>query len=161
MSNWLASEMNRVNAQLKRVQENLSDGAEKIELFRVRRNLEKALHEHYKQGDRIELRDEFELRCEKCNAIQAREEDYYIHLRKDHRVKETDAIELTNKPREAYEKEIQELRRLLAKYTEADLEDQFTREHNKEMETRAREEYSRHAGSDTEEAGIPAPSPSV
>lgn len=154
MSNWLASEMNRVNALLKRVQENLEDGTEKIELFRVRRQLEKALHEHYKQGDRIELREKFELRCDRCGAVQAREEDYYIHLRKDHRVKEADAIEQTNAPREAYEKEILELRRLLAKYTEADLEDQFTREHNRQMETRAREEFSRHAEQNASASGL-------
>lgn len=112
--------------ELKALQERF-EGADALAVFQVRRKLEKALFEHYKQGPRIPLRAEFELRCEKCGKTQDNEDQYYLHLRKAHNVEDHDAVDLTNRQRSEYEESLQTLRKLLTTHTDYDLEDDFTR----------------------------------
>lgn len=123
-----------VVAELKRLQERF-EGTDAVAIFQARRKLEKAIFEHHKQGERIPLRTEFELTCEVCGKAQTNEDEYYLHLRKVHGVKDLEAVKQTNEQRDEYNGEIQELRRLLTKHTDCDLEDDFTRGFTGEEET--------------------------
>lgn len=116
---------------IKKFEERL-EGTERVALFQERRKLEKALFEQAKQGERIPLRVEFELCCEVCGSVQDNEDQYYLHLRKAHKVKDLDAVDAANRQGETWNDETQELRRLLAKYTDFDLEDDFTRGFNRQ-----------------------------
>lgn len=129
--------------ELKQLQERF-EGTDAVAIFQVRRKLEKAIFEHHKQGERIPLRTTFELRCEVCNQVQDNEDQYYIHLRKAHKVKDIEAVEKTNQQRGSYEEDIQTLRRLLSKHTDYDLEDQFTRGFTGEEENSGRDEHGDH-----------------
>jgi hypothetical protein len=112
--------------ELKALQERF-EGTDAVALFQVRRKLEKAIFEHHKQGERIPVRSEFTLTCEVCGKEQDNEDMYYLHLRKGHGIEDTSAVDKTNEQRDGYTQEMQELRRLLAKHTDYDLEDDFTR----------------------------------
>ena len=124
----------RVVTEMKRLQDRF-EGADAVAIFQVRRKLEKAIFEHHKQGERIPLRTSFELTCEVCNKVQTNEDEYYLHLRKVHGIKDLEAVPKANEQREAYTGEVAELRKLLAKYTDFDLEDDFTRGFTGEEET--------------------------
>lgn len=126
MNSTIVDNLERHITELKGYEYKL-EGQERLHLFQIRRKLEKTLFEHHKQGSRIPLRSEFELACEKCGAIQDNEDQYYLHLRKVHGIKDLESVKLTNEQRESYETEVQMLRELLTKHTEFDLEDDFTR----------------------------------
>lgn len=117
--------------EIKKVEQRL-EGTDRVALFQERRKLEKALFEQAKQGERIPLRVEFELTCEVCGSVQDNEDQYYLHLRKAHRVKDLDAVDAANKQGETWNEETTELRRLMTKYTDFDLEDDFTRGFNRQ-----------------------------
>lgn len=112
--------------KLRAVENELRDDA-RMSVFTARRYLQAGLFEAEKQGSRIAVRKEFEMICEVCKKVMTGEEEYYLHLRKAHKISEQEAAEHSNKPRGEYETDIQELRRLLAEYTDSDLEDDFTR----------------------------------
>jgi len=96
---------------------------ERKTVFLARRALQKAQNDYLKQGDRVEVTKEFELCCKECNAVQLREEDYYLHLRQKHDYTDEEAAEESNNPRANYEQGLQQLKELLATYTETLLED--------------------------------------
>lgn len=116
----------RVVNDMKRLQERF-EGADAVAVFQARRKLEKAIFEHHKQGARVPVRTDFEITCEKCGVVQENEDQYYLHLRKYHKVDDEESVDLANQQRGNYEEEIQTLRKLLAKHTDFDLEDDFTR----------------------------------
>lgn len=95
-------------------------------LFAVRRKLQAHIAEHERAGERIPIRTKFRIDCCKCGKVQQDEEEYYLHLRKVHGMDEGDTVEESNRPRTEYDGDISELRRLMAKYTDADTEDGFT-----------------------------------
>ena len=97
-------------------------------IFGIRRKLQEHIGEHQRAGNRIPIRKKFRIDCVKCGQQQSNEEEYYLHLRKVHAVDEGETVELSNEPRTKYDGDIQELRRLMAEYTDSDTEDDFTRE---------------------------------
>jgi hypothetical protein len=97
-------------------------------LFGIRRQLQAHIGQHQRAGARIPIRKKFRIDCEKCGIEQSGEEEYYLHLRKVHGVEEDETVDLSNAPRTKYDGDIQELRRLLAEYTDSDTEDDFTRD---------------------------------
>jgi hypothetical protein len=127
--------------ELKQLQERL-EGTDAVAVFQVRRKLEKAIFEHHKQGERIPLRTSFELRCEVCGVEQDNEDQYYLHLRKAHKIADHDAVDKANKQRGDYTEDVQNLRRLLTQYTDFDLEDEFTRGFTGEEENTCCDEHS-------------------
>lgn len=131
MNPAIAEDMEATIDEIKRFEHRL-EGTDKVGLFQLRRKLEKAVFEQAKQGERIPLRVDFELTCDVCGVVQDNEDQYYLHLRKAHRVKDHDAVDAANKQGEEWNHETQELRRLMTKYTDFDLEDDFTRGFNRQ-----------------------------
>lgn len=123
----------KVIQKMKRLQERFQ-GDDALDVFKLRRELEAAVFEYHKQGERIPIR-EFELECELCGADMMNEDEYYLHLRKTHSTPDNEAVEITNRPRTEYEAETNQLSSLLSKYTDYDLEDDFTRGFTGEEET--------------------------
>lgn len=95
-------------------------------IFGIRRKLQAHIGTHQRAGSRIPVRKKFSIDCEKCGKRQQDEEEYYLHLRKVHGVDEAETTKMSNEPRTKYEGDLQELRRLLAEFTDADTEDAFT-----------------------------------
>ena len=108
---------------LRDIEDEMHEVAAKRIVFTARRRLEAAQNDYLKQGDRVEVTKKFKLCCTECNAEQMREEDYYLHLRQKHDYSDEDAATESNNPRANYEQGLQQLRELLAEYTETYLED--------------------------------------
>jgi hypothetical protein len=122
----LAEHVEKCVDKLRAVETQLPE-EQKLELYKARRYLQTGLFEHEKQGERIPVRKTFVMQCEICKTPIDGEEAMYLHLRKKHKVSEEEAALGANVQRDAYQKDLGELRRLLAEYTDADLEDDFTR----------------------------------
>jgi DNA repair exonuclease SbcCD ATPase subunit len=137
----LSEHIEKTVDKLRTVETQLTDEA-RMNVFAARRYLQAGLFEYEKQGERITVRKEFVLCCPVCNAEMGGEEALYLHLRKIHKVSETEAAEHANAPRTAYDNDILELRRLLAEYTDSDLEDEFTRGFNLEATNTSSNELS-------------------
>lgn len=92
-------------------------------IFAARRALQEAQNDYIKQGDRIKVTRKFVIHCTECGDMQMREEDYYLHLRQKHKYPDEDAASESNNPRIGYEQGLQQLKELLAQYTETLLEE--------------------------------------
>ena len=114
----------RIVERLRELQECFPDYSESAKgVYKLRRELQEAQNEYLKQGERIPISTKFEIRCCECDQVQLREEDYYLHLRHDHQYPDEDAATESNNPRSNYDSDLAQLRRLIAQYTGALLQD--------------------------------------
>ena len=100
-----------------------TDDARPGRLFTIRRRLQAAQNEFIKQGDRVLISKQFEIQCIECKQIQINEDNYYLHLRQQHKYTDEDAASETSNPRHNYDLGIFELRKLLTEYTDTLLEE--------------------------------------
>lgn len=89
----------------------------------IRRDLELIYADYLKQGLRIPVVKPFELFCPKCNFVPLNEEVLYVHLRKKHKMDDSDATKNSTTQRQDYDQDIENLKDLLRKYTEYLLEE--------------------------------------
>jgi len=92
-------------------------------IYQIHRDLEEALFEYMKQGNRIPIRHKFEILCRDCGEKQLNTESYYLHLRKEHNGTDQQAAIEANVPHTEYEKLIQLLSDLLEQFTDFQLEE--------------------------------------
>jgi hypothetical protein len=92
-------------------------------IFTIRRRLQKAQDDYIKQGDRVLITKEFGIKCVECNQPELTEDAYYLHLRQQHQYEDEDAASEANNPRHDYDLGISELRKYLAEFTDALLEE--------------------------------------
>ena len=101
-----------------------ADDERPLRLFTIRRRLKAVQHEYNKQGDRIPVTKKFVIRCCECSEEMLRQDDYYLHLRKEHNCSDEEASKKTIQPLTDYEQGIAKLKELLAEFTQTPLNDQ-------------------------------------
>ena len=117
--NELSKAIEATIAELKELEDDDRPGR----LYTLRRKLEYGLFDYIKQGNRIPVVNKFKILCRDCGNTQLREEDYYLHLRKDHNVTDQEAAIEANRPRTEHDEQIQQLSDLLEQFTDFQLEE--------------------------------------
>ena len=125
MFDTLVKEFDQAITELQDLEDKFPDS--KKDLFSVRRNLTAARDMLLKQGIRVPLAKTAFHPCLVCDGkFRGTTETMYLHLRKIHEYSDTAASEAIAGLNNRRTGEIQALRELLPKYTEAMLEDDFT-----------------------------------